>query len=178
MSTHFVPPKGSGLSKHTIANFAEDVAKSLSFEPGGGMEEIISCTGGKLVVGSSGVGDHESGSIVARALDDYTIFLSSNTSRQRDRFTIAHELEHLILHFPPIEEADPEAVMRATRWVDDNDPDQKRAEWEANWFAAAFLMPQAEVIEAFGRGRISAIQSTFDVSASAAETRARTLGLT
>jgi Zn-dependent peptidase ImmA (M78 family) len=29
----------------------------------------------------------------------------------------------------------------ATRWVDETNENLKRAEWEANWFAAAFLMP-------------------------------------
>lgn len=67
--------------------------------------------------------------------------MSGLTSSERDRFTIAHELGHYFLHFPLVRKKFPGASMVATRWVDETDTDQRRAEWEANWFAAAFLMP-------------------------------------
>jgi Zn-dependent peptidase ImmA (M78 family) len=102
-----------------------------------------------LIIGSSGHGDDESGSIVARATGDFTVYLSRHTSSKRDRFTIAHELGHLLLHFQAIKKMSPNAIMRATRNVDKNDPDQERAEWEANWFAAAFLMPAEEFKAAY-----------------------------
>nr|WP_301549758.1 ImmA/IrrE family metallo-endopeptidase [Methylorubrum thiocyanatum] len=72
---------------------------------------------------------------------NFTIFMSGLTSSERDRFTIAHELGHYFLHFPLVRKKFPGASMVATRWVDETDTDQRRAEWEANWFAAAFLMP-------------------------------------
>ena len=35
--------------------------------------------------------------------------------------------------------------MKATRWVDENNEPQRRAEWEANWFAASLLMPRQQL---------------------------------
>lgn len=177
MSVTYCEPTARGFRKADVQNFAEKMATSVEFAPGGSLEELVAKTGGQLAFGSSGTGDHESGSIIARSLDDYTIYLAQNTSRLRDRFTIAHELGHLTLHLPKIKESDPEAVMRATRWVDENDEGKKRAEWEANWFAAAFLMPREAFTEVFNDGGIALIQSEFDVSSAAAETRAKSLGL-
>lgn len=178
MSIKYCEPTARGLRKNDVQNFAEKMASSVEFTPGGSLEELVAKTGGQLSFGSSGASDHESGSIVAKSLDDYTIYLSQNTSRLRDRFTIAHELGHLTLHLPKIKEIDPDAVMRATRWVDETDEGKKRAEWEANWFAAAFLMPREAFIAAYKEGGIARVQSEFDVSFSAAETRAKSLGLT
>ncbi|WP_054006609.1 ImmA/IrrE family metallo-endopeptidase [Cypionkella psychrotolerans] len=177
MLKNFVQPTGAGIPKRGVESFAEQIAKSLNFEPGGSIEELVASTGGTLVFGSSGAGDYDSGSIIARDLDDYTIYISRNTSRQRDRFTIAHELGHLALHLPSIKANDSNAIMRATRSVDETDDAQKRAEWEANWFAAAFLMPQDKFIEIFNAGGQLAVQRIFDVSPAAASTRARSLGL-
>ncbi|RDI52409.1 uncharacterized protein DUF955 [Microvirga subterranea] len=67
--------------------------------------------------------------------------------------------------------------MVATRWVDENDPNQKRAEWEANWFAAAFLMPATAFQQALAtRGSLKSVANFFGVSARAAEVRLETLG--
>lgn len=177
MTMKYCPPTGTGASKQAVENFAEEIAKSLGFAPGGSLEEVVAETGGQLVFGSSGSGDVESGSIIAKEFDSYTIYLSRNTSRQRDRFTIAHELGHLALHLAKIKSDDPSAVMRATRWVDETSDAQKRAEWEANWFAAAFLMPRAAFTVAYKAGGTALAQIEFDVSPAAAQTRARTLGL-
>ncbi|MCE2564175.1 ImmA/IrrE family metallo-endopeptidase [Komagataeibacter sp. FNDCF1] len=52
--------------------------------------------------------------------------------------------------------------------------DQRRAEWEANWFAAAFLMPETAFRRAY---HVSANQAKaiFKVSLPAIEARARSL---
>jgi Zn-dependent peptidase ImmA (M78 family)/DNA-binding XRE family transcriptional regulator len=55
------------------------------------------------------------------------IFLNVTKSAERSRFDAAHELAHLVLH-------------REGR------PEGQRAEFEANRFAAAFLMPQSQVM--------------------------------
>lgn len=178
MSHKFVVPKGIGAPKPSVEKFAENVAKQVEFEAGDSIEELIERVGGRLEVGTSGSGDEESGSIVARALDDFTIYVSRHTSLKRDRFTIAHELGHLLLHLGPLKKADPDAVMRATRWVDEDDAGQRRAEWEANWFAAGFLMPSNEFKEIFEAQGLGGVQSHFGVSGSAAQVRAKSLGLT
>lgn len=55
------------------------------------------------------------------------IFLNVTKSSERSRFDAAHELGHLVLH-------------REGR------PEGQRAEFEANRFAAAFLMPESQVM--------------------------------
>lgn len=177
MSRHFVAPKGIGAPKPNVEAFAENVAKQVEFEAGDSIEELVERVGGRLEVGTSGSGDEESGSIVARALDDFTIYVSRHTSLKRDRFTIAHELGHLLLHLGPLKKTNPDAIMRATRWVDEGDDGQRRAEWEANWFAAGFLMPSTEFKEIFAAQGLVGVQNHFGVSGSAAQVRAKSLGL-
>jgi Zn-dependent peptidase ImmA (M78 family)/DNA-binding XRE family transcriptional regulator len=60
------------------------------------------------------------------------IFLNVTKSAERSRFDAAHELGHLVMH-------------REGR------PEGQRAEFEANRFAAAFLMPESQVM-ALGSG--------------------------
>lgn len=177
MSDLYMTPVGIGASKGVVEAFAERVASLLAYDIGGSLDEVVTNHGGKIVFGSTGKEDHESGSIIAREMTDYTIYLSQNTSRVRDRFTIAHELGHLMLHLPKIKEAGPGAVMRATRWVDETDAGQKRAELEANWFAAAFLMPANAFKQAYRDHGAEYAKELFDVSRAAVDTRARTLGL-
>jgi Zn-dependent peptidase ImmA (M78 family) len=177
MSTVMMTPRGLGASKANVEKFAEDIADHVKFLPGDSIEELVERVGGNLVVGSSGSGDAESGSIVANAVDDFVIYVSRHTSLKRDRFTIAHELGHLLLHLDPIKKLDPNAGMRATRWVDETDQSQKRAEWEANWFAAGFLMPSAHFVEDHNALGLVGVISKYGVSATAAEIRAKSLGL-
>ena len=177
MSTVFYTPKGLGASKASIEQFAEQVAGHVNFKPGDNIEDLVMRAGGKLVVGFSGNGNGESGSIVASAIDDFVIYISPHTSLKRDKFTIAHELGHLLLHLDPIKKNDPDAGMRAGRWVDRGDQEQTRAEWEANWFAAGFLMPAARFREAFKKMKLESVAEKFGVSISAAKIRVKTLGL-
>lgn len=177
MTGNFYVPKPLGASKAGVERFAEDLAKKIGFGPGDSIEELVQRVGGKLVVGTSGFGDEDSGSIIARDTDDFDIFVSGHTSLKRDRFTIAHEIGHLLLHFKSIKDEDPGAVMRATRYVDPGDREQQRAEWEANWFAAAFLMPSEEFTEAFRAGGVENAALICDVSLHAAKIRAENLNL-
>lgn len=115
--------------------------------------------------------------MVVRSSTDFTIYLPTMTSPARDRFTIAHELGHLFLHYPTLARDYPGQVMIATRWVDDDDPDQKRAEWEANWFAAAFLMPANAFTQAYRCESPEEVSDSFGVSMQAVTVRAKSLGL-
>lgn len=117
-------------------------------------------------------------SIIVRARNDFTIYLPVMTSLSRDRFTIAHELGHFFIHYPLVEKRYPGRPMAATRWVDEKDDDLRRTEWEANWFAAAFLMPSDDFSAAYRRNRDPKHLATlFSVSPKAAEIRIDNLGL-
>lgn len=175
-----VAPVPTNVSKALVHHFAEQVASKLSFEPGDPIEPLVVRLGGRIEY-KNPVGFEDNRlpeSIIVRAQSNFTIFVPSITSQARDRFTIAHELGHLFLHYPMLAKSQPGITMVATRWVDNADPVQQRAEWEANWFAAAFLMPTEVFREAFIELRdIGAVAKRFAVSPSAAEIRAKSLSL-
>lgn len=73
-----------------------------------------------------------------------TIGFSPNTSRVRQRFTIAHELGHYILHRQSRSEVfvDKDFIVKY-RSEKKYSPAEIRQEQEANVFAASLLMPKA-----------------------------------
>jgi Zn-dependent peptidase ImmA (M78 family) len=176
MMRDYAYPEPLNIGKSSVEAFANQVAQKLGFRPGDDIVKPVKKLGGKIVAGSTGDEDIQSGSMIARSLSDFIIYVSPFTSLERDRFTIAHELGHLLLHLPKVLKAKPDAVMRATRHVDNSDERQRRAEWEANWFAAAFLMPAAEFQIQYNKG-VENAQRTFKVSSAAVEARAKSLGL-
>lgn len=173
------PPIPTRASKAHIYAFAEHVAAQLGFRPGDSLESLVARLGGKIEYHhSSPMGGRTGESIVVRNMRDFTIYVPTTTSPQRDRFTIAHELGHLFLHFQMVQKAYPGAVMSATRWVDAADPVQQRAEWEANWFAAAFLMPAGKFREELSKHvDLQVVATMFGVSTQAAAVRAKSLEL-
>ncbi len=96
----------------------------------------------------------------------YRIIVNANHSPHRQRFTIAHELAHFILHKPLIgDELTDDALYRSGL--------SNGVEAEANAMAADILMPRAEVLR-FTRDRemtSAAMAKKFDVSQSAMDIR-------
>ncbi|MGU3358929.1 ImmA/IrrE family metallo-endopeptidase [Methylobacterium sp. M6A4_1b] len=173
-------PIPTRLLKAKVYSVAEDAAARLKFKAGDAMEPLVVRLGGRIEYKTAEVtADKLPESIIVRSMSDFTIFLPSVTSAVRDRFTIAHELGHLFLHYPLVSSSAPGTVMVATRWVNESNEALQRAEWEANWFAAAFLMPAAEFKQVYeARGRSSDATSIhFGVSPKAAEIRAHSLRL-
>ncbi|MFB7672325.1 helix-turn-helix domain-containing protein [Kitasatospora purpeofusca] len=114
--------------------------------------------GEDIVVGHAGV------SCWRGADEPYLISYFSAGSGDRQRFTTAHELGHLILH----------PARRAMI-------DQKRAEAEAHRFAGAFLMPRERAEEALGGGftlrELAELKRRWGISMQALINRAHDLGL-
>lgn len=175
MSLNPVPIRASKIA---ISDYAEKVAIALAFKPGDPVEPLVARLGGKINYKNARVGDDKPESIVVSSQNDFIIFLPTMTSSARDRFTVAHELGHLFLHYPRVASESPGQQMVATRWVDDTDPEQQRAEWEANWFAAAFLMPKQAFVTALAQhgGDIDEVAEIFAVSIQAARIRSQSLG--
>lgn len=173
-------PVPTSASKAKISVFAEGLAARLGFQPGDALEPIVAMLGGQIVyhnpVTQSG---RPPESIRIYAPRRFVIYIPSTTSMERDRFTVAHELGHFFLHYPMVNRTQPDVCMVATRWVDETDAEQQRAEWEANWFAAAFLMPSVAFAREFAeKGRnLDSVASRFCVSMAAARVRAKNLGL-
>lgn len=114
--------------------------------------------------------EEESGSLIIYRKGHFVIFLSPYTSPLRDNFTIAHELGHYLLHFDHRSQSLNGPVI-FNRYGSD------REEWQANRFAAAFLMPKDEFISVFQKydGNTRLVAGHFEVSEPAVQVRANYL---
>lgn len=123
-------PKASGWSSDFIDKFGTDVATALGFEPKNPLVDVVKRLGGRLeYVSNWEFYDNES--IFVHSPQDFDIYVSQYTSPLRDRFTIAHELAHYVLH------SNFGKIPLVAKRIGSN-----LAEREANWFAAGFLMPR------------------------------------
>lgn len=174
--TSYSPPSPSALPKRAVQSLAESVANQLGYKPGGDLRPVLDQLGGKLTYQQfAGLHETDSGSLVVHDMSNFEVRIATNTSIKRDNFTIAHEIGHYILHYLyPNQNGEPSSGgMVANRYGSD------RVEWEANWFAAAFLMPEEAFRLAFSdkAGELSQVADLFGVSTTAAEVRAKALGL-
>lgn len=126
-----VPP--CGMSKVDVQQLAEKVAKAVAYTPNGDLNQVVKKLGGEIIVEDSFEDLTQSGSIRVKGPSSFVIYLASFTGHLRDRFTIAHELGHYVLH---------SRFGQTPIWVARGG--SGRTEWEANWFAAGFLMPETE----------------------------------
>lgn len=160
-------PEPTGLPRQAVEDIASKIAKRLKLAPGEDLSPIVAKLGGRIKVRSWREG-REDGAIHVEGPNDFTIFLSPYTGPFRDRFTIAHELGHYFLH-----SLFGEKTIKINR--EGSDP----TEWEANWFAAGFLMPADSFQEEWQKlgGNIEAMAARFNVSTQTVKIRANVLGL-
>lgn len=176
MTINWETPKPLNWARVDVSALAADAATELGFNPGDPIEPIVQKIGGQIVYGELIDGSSDSGSISIEP-GKFVINIPLNTSILRDRFTIAHELGHYVLHYLVANRSKPEGErithLRAQRFGSD------RAEYEANWFAAAFLMPSEKFIEVYKQMNhdLTKVAEHFAVSASAAGVRAKSLSL-
>lgn len=169
----YIPPTPSRATKARIFEFAEQQRHKTGLKNGFELPDLVKRNRGDL----SYIGfldDDQTDAIVVEPDNSFRIRLSSHTGALRDNFTIAHELGHLLLHWPIVRRDNVDCGMRATRRVDDTNEALRRCEWEANWFASAFLMPEEAFRKAYDAGNAA---DTFGVTHSAVEVRAKTLGI-
>lgn len=178
MVTQYYEPSPLYLKKSTVEDFAQTIASKLQFNYTDDLFVLVEKIGGKISVGNTGDEDVESGSILIDKNAKFEIFISPFTSIERDRFTIAHELGHLFLHYPKVRESmEDNTIFRATRYVDQTNQKQQIAEREANWFAASLLMPEEHFKEIYNKHGEKQTEVEFNVSSSAVRIRAKSLGL-
>ena len=82
----------------------------------------------------------------ARVQDRQITISDAITHEGRLRFTCAHELGHMVLHAQAAKKIMHAAVANNSAAPDSADRRAKRIEWEADRFAAAFLMPAPLVV--------------------------------
>ncbi len=160
-----------GASREAIESLASDFAEKVGLSPGQPLHSLVNQLGGTIeYLTFDNVAKHDNESILIETDGKFKIFLPPYTTEERDRFTIAHELGHRVLHFPLRKNSDQR--MAATRATG------SRVEWEANWFAVGLLMPEekfrtyCDSCKSLGK-----VASHFRVSATAARIRADSLGI-
>ena len=110
--------------------------------------------------------------LVKRPDGNITVFLNSNQPRVRHRFSIAHEVSHLLLEGV----LGKEALHRRRRFAPHQDPEGQRIEALCNTMASSLLMPRERVSELLSEvgwtaGSVQTIAKSFDVSFEAAARR-------
>ena len=152
-------------TRRMINSLAEDVLSAYNISvPIGNIDEIVEKLGGtiqKEAFFSDGAVEKEG--------NGFKIIVSPFQDEKRERFTIAHELGHLFLHM-------------GYRTNNELWEKQENKEYQANEFAAAFLMPATEylaVLNKVAEGNMvdtSKIAEYFNVSIEAAANRGKFLG--
>lgn len=174
-SKGYQTPSPLNMGPNQVAAIAEHIATQVQYKSGGDLKEVVQRMGGRVsYVDFWGGESASSGSIEIRD-GAFEIRLALDTGMMRDRFTIAHELGHYVLHY-----LYPNQKQNADiKWLVAERNGSGQVEKEANWFAAAFLMPGTEYREVFAKhkGDQVLISQHFQVSVQASTIRAKVLGL-
>lgn len=108
--------------------------------------------------------------------ENFEILVNKNDTRERKRFTIAHEIGHFFLH--------KEILMSDEIHIDimyrmpNEDEEQKRREKDVDYFAGALLMNKTLLTKMYNENNtITELAGIFDVSVSAMTVRLDILGL-
>jgi Zn-dependent peptidase ImmA (M78 family) len=171
------------VNRKKIGDFADHIRGALEMNsPPYDPKDAIRKLNGKIIYDISE--ERTDGYIEKIDINNFCIHLSNNKSTQRERFTLAHELGHLFLHMGFIIDDEkwkslsklPESVFyRGNSYSDE--------EYEANEFAASFLMPKGDFLDIAGSNlhdniyNIEEIASCFDVSLEAVANRGKWLGI-
>lgn len=169
----YLAPIPSRARKEAVWKFAEGQREVVGLKDGFQLSQLVTNNGGRIEY-INFLDDDQTDAIIVEPDSSFLIRLSSLTQPLRDNFTIAHELGHWLMHWPQVRKAASGHGMKATRSVDRSSEALIRCEWEANWFASAFLMPEDAFRRAYADGVASEM---FGVSDAAVEVRAKSLGI-
>lgn len=164
-------PVPLGASRIDIERIAGIVAQRIPYLPGGDLAEVVRKLGGEISpLGWDEWGDPASGSLVVNDKGSFFIYIPSFTGPMHDRFTIAHEIGHYVLHSRLGEK---KIVVNRLYGIRSNS-----LEREANQFAAAFLMPESDFRLAYEEDNsLYSLADRFQVSYLAVQTRMKVLGI-
>lgn len=143
------------------------------------IDEIVRSMSGEIMEDPS-INIFSDGNICKNGNGSFIITVSPNQSTARRNFTIAHELGHLFLHMGF--ETDGDLWKSQKSDVTYHRAGQSHPEYQANEFAAAFLMPKSlykDVMFKNIKGNyvdIAAVADYFHVSIDAAANRGKWLG--
>ncbi len=142
------------IDNNTVINVI-DIAQNLGFD----------------VFASDFTEDNVSGMVI-NSSSEKSIYVNVDDMPERQRFTIAHEIGHIVLHH-----VDQEEEYRTVDFRSNNEKYDPR-EYEANNFAASLLIPREKAIYEWKKlNDVDDFALTFKVSKSAAAIRLNNLGL-
>lgn len=171
---HLPPAKPGGFPVRTIESIADRVRSTFGFRVGDDIRNLVESLGCKIqVVAPEKRRLDIHGTLEVRGLHDWRVYLPQHTGPLQDRFTLAHELGHFVLH-----SSMGQKPIKAFRTFSSSSlPDP--AEIEADVFALALLMPRQQVQKAarqYGE-RADVIAAHFSVPHSVALKRLKSLGV-
>ncbi len=173
-ATTLPPASAAGLSVGTIEMVANHFRKVVGDGSASDMHHLVGALKGKIKV----VAPDErrldiQGTLEVRSADDWTIYLAEQTGPLQDRFTLAHEIGHFVLHSKL-----GRTPLLAFRTFSSSEA-PSIVEQEADAFALALLMPTDLVLEAIKvHGKdVSILSAEFGVTPAIAELRLSSPGL-
>lgn len=182
----FESPVALGWSRSQVETFADRIRSAVGFEPAahgvaGDIDVVVENLGGAIeYVDALAIGATADASIEIFAPDNFLICLPLHTGARRDRFSIAHELGHFFLHyyyhFRLFEKGGAKGNAKPIRAL--RTPMTSQVEFEADAFAAAFLMPRSEFKEFAieNKNDVTLLASHFGVSLFSADRRLTEIG--
>jgi hypothetical protein len=163
-------PVPTGWSREQISRLAVQFGKAIRYLPGGEISPAVE----KRLQGRIEYLDWPAwkqkgaDTIEIEGPGNFTIYLCRVWGLFNNRFSIAHELGHYVLH----------SQLGQIPLVAKRSRLNERAEWEANWFAASLLMPETEFRKEHAVNPDPwYLASRFLVSPEAAKVRKKTLKL-
>lgn len=166
----------NNATRTMINSLTQDILDSFNIQiPIQDIDKLVVSLGGSVQTDYS----FTDGAVVKEG-DSFRILVSPFQDEKRRRFTIAHELGHLFLHMG--------YLTNEELWKRQDDNIYHRLgssekEYQANEFAAAFLMPKKEYLKKMneylvGNNKVntSKIAEYFNVSVEAASNRGKFLG--
>ena len=160
-----------------VKMIARHLYEAADLEPGFDIEKLVHSLGGEIVFTYAPDMD----AYIQKNGDSFVIVLDQSKSRTRQRFSIAHEIGHLLIHLN---------YTNRKIWNTLNDVDTRiyrygydQFEKEANEFAAELLMPENEFysyVERFSNDEyfdLKSFANYFDVSKDAVNYRGFNLGV-
>lgn len=121
--------------------------------------------------------EHDECGYIKYCNENCKIVVDASSSKNRQRFTIAHELGHFFLHRDILEASSSKRLNRNTTGSAHNDYMNKVQETQANKFAAELLVPTDKLIEYSDKlnGDTTDLARIFEVSEQAMDIRKRSI---
>ena len=154
--------------KQEIIDYGTSIRKVSNYNDGDSIKDLIFKYGGNIhfVDGFNRFGMPRT--VIIHATCDFDICLSRYTSSSKDNFELIRCLGHYIIH-----------SSCGSRPLLINKPCSHLVEWQANWFAIGFLMPELKLKEDYitNRGRLDLVALLYKLPLDIVKIRAESLQL-